>query len=274
VSRRSLIKAGVGLSVVGGSVTSIVGAEEASAWGGHENGRIPLSALTRVPWSSYYLETNAANALVQLNASYKADFGHNVVLNDGYRNYDDQVDARSYWCSRGDCKKAAVPGESNHGWARAIDLGIGMFDWQNPTYLWFKQNAGRYGWVHPAWAEPDGWNSEAWHWEYEGSYSVPQAEQGEQESEDVPRLIKRDSSGVTYVIAPGYLYAHGDGEERRVSQYLYGSTIYAHSDDDFRRTLKAHGFHQIVGQWGDAGWVNRLPSPGTAFIEPSGSKSI
>jgi hypothetical protein len=31
-----------------------------------------------------------------------------------------------------------------------------------------KANAPSYGFVHPAWAEPDGSKPEAWHWEYKG----------------------------------------------------------------------------------------------------------
>jgi hypothetical protein len=31
-----------------------------------------------------------------------------------------------------------------------------------------KANAGRFGFFHPAWAEPGGGKPEAWHWEYSG----------------------------------------------------------------------------------------------------------
>ncbi|TAL13012.1 MAG: peptidase M15, partial [Frankiales bacterium] len=36
------------------------------------------------------------------------------------------------------------------------------------TYRWLKANAPRFGWVHPAWAEPGGSLPEPWHWEFVG----------------------------------------------------------------------------------------------------------
>jgi hypothetical protein len=142
--------------------------KEPGAWGGYENGRIPLSALTPIPWApEYSLRADATTALTLMNAAFRQQFGYDLPINDAYRDYAGQVAAKAEY---GD--GAAEPGQSNHGWALAIDIGdqshytIGYSD---PIYLWLQANAGNYGWAHPDWAEPDGRGPhEAWHWEYRG----------------------------------------------------------------------------------------------------------
>ncbi len=57
-----------------------------------------------------------------LNALYKAKFGANICVNDGYRSYAKQV---ALYKELGP-NVAAVPGTSNHGWAIAADLGCGV----------------------------------------------------------------------------------------------------------------------------------------------------
>ena len=49
---------------------------------------------------------------------------------------------------------AAVPGTSNHGWGLAVDLCGGIQNFGTPHYTWMKANAGRFGFLHPDWAEP------------------------------------------------------------------------------------------------------------------------
>lgn len=146
-----------------------------SAWGGHDNGRIPQAQLAPIPWSDLgplYLRPDAAAALVALNDAFKAEFGYNLPINDAYRDYDGQVDAQQYWCARRACQNAADPGTSNHGWALAVDIGTqshATIGYDSATYRWLKANAGRFGWVHPDWAEPGGSGpDEAWHWEFYG----------------------------------------------------------------------------------------------------------
>jgi len=144
------------------------------AWGGHANGRIPLSSLSTVPWNTARrLRSDAVQALGELNKAFRAAFGRDLPLNDAYRDYAGQVEARNYWCSQGNCGFAAVPGTSNHGWALAIDIGVPRTAWTNPIYVWMKGHAAAYGWTHPAWAEPTGAHPEAWHWEYTGSNTPP-----------------------------------------------------------------------------------------------------
>ena len=66
------------------------------------------------------------------------------------------------------CGYAAVPGTSVHGWGRAVDFEDGPREltFSSTGYQWLQANAARFGFVHPAWAEPDGSSPEAWHWEH------------------------------------------------------------------------------------------------------------
>lgn len=139
-------------------------------WGGYSNGGIPLDQLAPIPWSdlgAMYLRSDAVAALTQMNNAFRAQFGYNLPMNDGYRSFAEQVDAKIIY---GD--EAATPGYSNHGWALAVDIGDKShrrLGYDSAIYAWLKAHAGAYGWVHPAWAEPDGSGPhEAWHWEYYG----------------------------------------------------------------------------------------------------------
>lgn len=145
---------------------------EPGAWGGHQNGRIPENLLTPIPWQpEYKLRGDATQALIQLNAAFKAQFGYDLPINDGYRDYPGQVEAKKKYG-----KNAAEPGTSNHGWAMAIDVsdrGHWAIGFNSQIYDWLKRNGPSYGWVHPPWAEPGGQGpDEAWHWEYWGKASA------------------------------------------------------------------------------------------------------
>jgi hypothetical protein len=64
----------------------------------------------------------------------------------------------------------ARPGESNHGWGRAVDFkdNRNVLTCYDPEFHWLKLNANRFGWVHPPWAHCGMPNQEPWHWEYAG----------------------------------------------------------------------------------------------------------
>jgi hypothetical protein len=138
-------------------------------WGGFSNGRVDTKLLGSIPWADRYtLRTDALQALIELDKKFVSEFGYHLPINDGYRDFDEQVRAKAKY---GD--NAATPGTSNHGWALAIDIGdqrhmaIGF---NSSIYQWLKANAPAYGWVHPQWAEPGdpGGPDEAWHWEFWG----------------------------------------------------------------------------------------------------------
>lgn len=135
--------------------------EEAQAkWGSYENGKIPDSELQALSFSpGNKMNKKAAIAMEEMNKAYKADNGSDLIINDAYREYDRQVKLREQLGST-----AGVPGTSNHGWGLAADIEVGPFG--SSAYNWLKANAHKYGYVHPAWAEPGGSNPEQWHWEY------------------------------------------------------------------------------------------------------------
>jgi hypothetical protein len=64
----------------------------------------------------------------------------------------------------------APPGESNHGWGRAVDMkdNRNILTCYDPEFHWLRLNAERFGWVHPPWAHCGMPNAEPWHWEYAG----------------------------------------------------------------------------------------------------------
>jgi len=77
-----------------------------------------------------------------------------------YRPYSRQVYWRNYWCSRGACQNAAIPGTSNHGLGRAADV--------TPTTGSLLERYGApYGWRRACSDAP--W--ESWHWKWCGGWS-------------------------------------------------------------------------------------------------------
>ena len=151
---------------------SAAGAATAAAdgWGGYQNGYIPTSALCAIPWQTVdHLRCDALAKFVALNALYKAKFGANICVNDGYRSYAKQV---ALYNELGP-KVAAVPGTSNHGWAIAADLGCGVGIFGNARHVWFSENAPKYNWAQPTWALEGSSRAEAWHWQYFGTYTAP-----------------------------------------------------------------------------------------------------
>ena len=63
---------------------------------------------------------------------------------------------------------AAVPGTSNPRVGLAADLCGGVDQYGTPQYQWMQAFAGRFGWLHPTWADPGRGREEPWHWEYAG----------------------------------------------------------------------------------------------------------
>ncbi|MFD6142233.1 D-alanyl-D-alanine carboxypeptidase family protein [Promicromonospora sp. NPDC060271] len=138
-------------------------AELAQSYG---NGQIPSSVLCDLSWApNQLLRCDAAAELENLNDAFRAEFGRNLDVTDGYRSYAEQL---SVAAAKGGL--AAVPGTSNHGWGQAVDLSGGIESFGTAEHAWMVANAGEYGWKHPAWAQAGGSKPEAWHWEYGTSY--------------------------------------------------------------------------------------------------------
>ncbi|MDP5184562.1 D-alanyl-D-alanine carboxypeptidase family protein [Blastococcus sp. BMG 814] len=134
------------------------------AWGGYPNGLIPPSAMCPLGVGGHSLRCDAAAAYRAMAAAYAADFGRPLCITDSYRTYAGQVKLYGEKPAL-----AAVPGTSNHGWGLAVDLCGGVQSFGTPQYAWMVANAGRFGFLHPTWADPGNGREEPWHWEYAGS---------------------------------------------------------------------------------------------------------
>jgi D-alanyl-D-alanine carboxypeptidase len=134
----------------------------ADAATGHPNGQLPVEALCALPGpDGHQLRPDAARALVTLGAAYAAELGEPLCLTDSYRSLGSQqaLAARKPGL-------AARPGTSEHGWGLAVDVGCGAESYDTPQNAWLVDNAGRFGWGQPAWAQKGGARQEPWHWEY------------------------------------------------------------------------------------------------------------
>ncbi|MCW2637607.1 MAG: peptidase and DD-carboxypeptidase VanY/endolysin, partial [Blastococcus sp.] len=136
----------------------------ARAWGGYPNGLIPPSAMCALGTGNHQLRCDAAAAFRAMAGAYSASFGSALCVTDSYRTYASQV--RLYGEKPA---LAAVPGTSNHGWGLALDLCGGIQTFGTPQYAWMVANAGRFGFLHPTWADPGRGREEPWHWEYAGT---------------------------------------------------------------------------------------------------------
>jgi cell wall-associated NlpC family hydrolase len=136
----------------------------ARQWGGYPNGLIPPSAMCPLGVAGHVLRCDAAAAYRAMSAAFAAAFGSPICITDSYRTYSSQV--RLYGQKP---TLAAVPGTSNHGWGLAVDLCGGIEHYGTAPYTWMKANAGRFGFLHPDWAEPGNGREEPWHWEFAGT---------------------------------------------------------------------------------------------------------
>lgn len=131
---------------------------------GSANGFLPRATLCPLAGApGQALRADAAADFARMTAASLAERGTALCVTDSYRSYARQVDVFARKPSL-----AAVPGTSRHGWGTALDLGCGVERFGTPAYQWMKANGPRFGWVHPAWAEPGGSMPEPWHWEHVG----------------------------------------------------------------------------------------------------------
>lgn len=138
---------------------------EASDTGQFANGRVPDRVLCALPGGSgEQLRADAAVAFVGLAQGYQQAMGKPICLTDGYRTLGEQEQL-----ARTKPRLAARPGTSEHGWGVAVDLGCGIQSFRTAEHSWMVQNADRYGWFLPAWAQRSGSKPEPWHWEYGGA---------------------------------------------------------------------------------------------------------
>ena len=86
-----------------------------------------------------------------------------------YRTFEMQQWWRTYYCSIDKCGNAAIPGNSKHGWGRAVDFQdqAGEVTFQSAGYAWLAAHASEYGFYQPDSVRQGGQNEEAWHWEHD-----------------------------------------------------------------------------------------------------------
>ncbi|HEY0508489.1 MAG TPA: NlpC/P60 family protein [Blastococcus sp.] len=136
----------------------------ARSWGGYPNGLIPPSAMCPLGSAGHTLRCDAAAAYRAMSSAFAGTFGTPLCITDSYRTYGSQV--RLYGQKPA---LAAVPGTSNHGWGLAVDLCGGVERFGTAQYDWMKAHSGRFGFLHPDWAEPGNGREEPWHWEFAGT---------------------------------------------------------------------------------------------------------
>lgn len=128
-----------------------------------EAGKLPAKRLAPIPWApEHSVRGDLLDGLVTLDEAYRTEFGEHLTVNSAYRSYEEQI---AVYDPDDPNPLAAPPGCSNHGLGTAVDLSMGPEGFDSARYVWMKEHAEEHGWIHPAWAEPDGRLPEPWHWE-------------------------------------------------------------------------------------------------------------
>jgi hypothetical protein len=141
------------------------------------NGRLPDSLLAEVPWApGEYIAADALPSLTRLNAAFRARFGRDLTINEGYRSYATQVEYKARTkLPKTDpryLRFASTPGKSVHGWGYAVDFGL-IYGFGSDEYAWLADHAPDFGWWQPPQYRADGDYPEFWHWERNPSLEQP-----------------------------------------------------------------------------------------------------
>jgi LAS superfamily LD-carboxypeptidase LdcB len=159
---------------------------------GYVNGKMDMARMMTVERCT--LERDAAYLFSLMVAAARQD-GVDLRYEDCYRSYKEQKAAYERRCpvvetalfsvdpatgekvqtgvrKARECTGAPVApaGASNHGWGRAVDFATRarVLSCYDKEFEWMKNNAHRFGWVHPAWARCGKKSQEPWHWEFAG----------------------------------------------------------------------------------------------------------
>jgi len=130
------------------------------------NGHIPRSMLAGIPGTNDGLVRLAAFSYRAMHERSLATRGVSLHLIDAelgraYRSFARQVLARKFWCGKGACDNAAVPGTSNHGLGLAVDLMTmaqrSSIDAVGRRFGWAKEwSDAPHEWWHLRWRDT-GW---------------------------------------------------------------------------------------------------------------------
>jgi hypothetical protein len=117
------------------------------AWGGMRNGFIPASAL-RAIGRGFLLEATAAIQFLAARAFLLSVYGIDILdyVSETYRDWDGQVYQKRRWTLLGKPWNAATPGDSIHGWAKAIDFDADALE-RDGIYGLVMAVLARYGFI-------------------------------------------------------------------------------------------------------------------------------
>jgi LAS superfamily LD-carboxypeptidase LdcB len=116
------------------------------------NGKVPADALTSIG-KGHRMWTPAARQFEQLSAAAARD-GVTIGITDSYRTYESQVDLAERKGLYKNGGLAAVPGTSDHGWGRSLDLKL-----DSTALAWMRENGAAFGFKEDT-------PRESWHWTY------------------------------------------------------------------------------------------------------------
>lgn len=127
-----------------------------------QNGVFPRGSLTKIP-GGWLAKGEVAESWLAMYKAARSDGVTLVPLGDdsSARSVARQVFWRNFWCGQGKCEKAAPPGTSNHGWAKAVDVNL-----KPGVFTWLQNHAGRFGWNNVEGQRV----GEDWHWGYVGGF--------------------------------------------------------------------------------------------------------
>lgn len=147
-------------------------------YGKYNSGNLDPSELATTPGYNQRgepitvsLHPEAMKGYKALAAAFEAHFGRPLYLTDHYRPLAQQIALKNHPDPK-KAKLAATPGRSFHGWGTALDVASDVNLYNSETHRWFEQNAHKYGWVNPTWAQDDNKSNgefEPWHWEFAGN---------------------------------------------------------------------------------------------------------
>lgn len=137
---------------------------------------VPALASLNLPGGGQ-MRPEAAAALTQMFADYRAQSGTQLKVVSAYRSYTTQVATYNGWVSRlGQAqadRQSARPGTSEHQTGLAVDINTGSDQsfGRTPAGLWLAANSYKYGFIlrYPDGFEPiTGYEYEPWHFRFIG----------------------------------------------------------------------------------------------------------
>ena len=209
------------LPATAGATTAINPNNRPTPLAGQTNGELPGNLLVRVNPDCVTLRQVATSLHLLLHDAAEKDVP--LGTSECYRPLSGQVAAAQKWTSLGNSACAATVstsssgkpvGNSYHGWGKATD-----FAWddglrfQSPSYRFLKAEAWRFGWNHPAFAEPGGSACpEPWHWEWVGDGGRFGADAIR--ADVVGLLPTATGQGYSVITGLGALSHHGDAVDQ------------------------------------------------------------